>query len=249
MSWSVPLSRTTTRWGVLFLALLVVPVFPAPARAHRDDYIDETFVYQTLKKGEFELELWCEARSRRQGGAVGWYTMAFESGITSRWTLDGATQFLGQGGGLEFGRLRVESRYRFAREGEWPLDLATSAEYELESDAATGAETEHTLTPRLVISRDVLRELNTTLNLDLPIPLWEPRSATFAYAVGVRYPAERFLRSGLEFKGEPSRHTATLFPQVWFAFPREMTLKVGTGIGLTGETDRFVGRVVFEAEF
>jgi hypothetical protein len=221
---------------------------PGIAVAHRDDYIDETFVYTTLGAGESELELWGEVRDTANHHTQGWYTTAMEQGITSRWTLDAAAQWVREGGDVKFGRLRAETRYRFADEGQWPLDLGVSAEYELETNVATGGQTDHTLTPRLIVSKDLTPRLNTTLNFDFPIALAEGR-ASFSYAVGLRYPAEGFLRVGTEFKNQPSSHTATLFPQVWFALPREVTFKIGAGIGLTDRTDRFVARAAFEAEF
>ena len=230
------------------LMLSIGSLVPATARAHRDDYLDETFVYQTLERGEFEGELWAEVREPREGASRSWYTGAFEWGITSRWTLDGAAQFVEQGS-PRFGRLRLETRYRFAEEGKWPLDLATSAEYEQESDVATGAGTERTLTPRLVVSRDLGKEFNATVNLDAPIPLDEPDRTSLAYALGMRYPAETAVRVGFELKGQPTTHQATVFPQVWFALSHQATIKVGAGLGLTDETDRLVLRGVFELEF
>ena len=222
-------------------------IFPAVAEAHRDDYIDETFVYMTLEKGAFEMEFWGEARGTQEHTTEGWYTMAFENGITSRWTLDAAGQMVHKGSGLQFGRFRSETRYRFANEGEWPLDLAVSAEYEFEAEAASGGETDQTLTPRLVLSKDLTPKLNTTVNLDCPVSL-TGGGLSFAYALGVRYPAESFVRVGIELKGQPAASTATIFPQVWLALPKERTIKVGTGFGLTDQTDRFVARAVLEME-
>jgi hypothetical protein len=223
-------------------------LIPARVEAHRDDYIDETFVYSTLQKGEFELELWGEARRDRARNTEGWYTAAFESGITSRWTLDGALQWVHQRASLDFGRLRCETRYRFANEGSWPLDLAVSSEYEVETKTVTGGGIERTLTPRLVVSKDLTPKFNTTTNFDFPISLSDG-VISFAYAMGVRYPAEALVRIGTELKGQPSAETATLFPQVWLALPKEMTAKVGTGIGLTDKSDRLIVRGVFEIEF
>jgi hypothetical protein len=229
---------------LLFLTLLI----PSVVEAHRDDYIDETFVYMTLERGAREVEFWGEARRSQAHKTERWYTGAFEFGVSSRWTLDGAYQLVDRNADVRFGRVRTETRYRFAEEGEWPLDLAASAEYELETSAATGGETEHILTPRLVISKDLTAKLNTTVNLDAPISLSEG-GVSFAYAVGLRYPAEALLRVGTEVKGQPSRHTAMAFPQLWVALGKETTVKVGAGIGLTDQTDRFIVRGVFEAEF
>lgn len=227
--------------------VMVGLLIPSLAAAHRDDYIDETFVYMTLEGGARELELWGEVRDTQAHNTEGWYTTAFELGLSSHWTLDAASQIVHKGKDLDFGRFRSETRYRFANEGDWPLDLAASAEYELETRAVTGRETEQTFTPRLVLSKDLTPKLNTTLNLDAPLSLSEG-GLSFAYALGLRYPAEGLLRVGTELKGQPSAHTATLFPQLWWALPHDNTIKVGTGIGLTDRTDRFVVRGVFEVE-
>jgi hypothetical protein len=232
--------------AVAMTAILLL--VPAAARAHRDDYLDETFVYMTLGRHEFELEAWAEARRGTDHQTTPWYTGAFEYGITSHWMADGALQILHQDEGLQFGRVRVETRARFAEEGAWPVDVAASAEYEHETEASTGVESEDVLTPRLVLSRDLSRDLNTTLNLDVPVNLTGHPVATFAYALGVRYPAETAVRVGAELKGDPSEDTATVFPQVWFALPREITFKFGAGIGLTSQTDPWVVRAVGEVE-
>ena len=233
------------KFATLALAMLLVP---SVARAHRDDYLDETFVYVTLGRHEFEVETWAEARRGTDHRTAGWYTGAFEYGVSSHWMVDAAAQALHRGDGFQFGRLRLESRARFAEEGKWPVDVAASTEYEHETRASTGMGPEDALTPRLVLSRDISSNLNTTLNLDFPIELSGEREITFAYAVGVRYPAETAVRVGTEIKGHPSRHTATIFPQIWFALPKGLTLKCGTGIGLTSQTDRWVARVVAEIE-
>src|SRR5512138_371407 len=108
-------------------ALLIVAaleLWPATASAHRDDYIDETFVYMTLGRGELEIEAWGEARRGQDHATVGWYTGAFEYGVTSRWMVDAAAQAVQDNGTAQFGRLRLETRVRFADEGRWPVDVA-----------------------------------------------------------------------------------------------------------------------------
>src|SRR5438094_9195954 len=45
------------------LVLLLLARFPAPASAHRDAYIDETFVYMTLRRHELHVRLRGECRS------------------------------------------------------------------------------------------------------------------------------------------------------------------------------------------
>jgi hypothetical protein len=237
------------RFSIALFALSLSFFTASRAWAHRDDYIDETFVYQTLGAGERELEGWAEIHAGSDRRPRGWYTGAFEYGLTKRWTVDGAVQWVHDATGLGLGRVRSETRYRFAEEGRGPLDLAVSLEYEAETARATQGETEHVLTPRLVLSRDLAPAFNTTLNLDLPVSLSHDGDVQFRYAVGARYPAEGFVRAGVEFKQGPAERSAILFPQLWFAFPGEVTFKAGTGLGLGSSDDPFIGRVVLETEF
>ncbi len=236
-----------TRVLLLSIAITVLPA--PPASAHRDDYIDETFVYQTLGAHEREVEGWAEVHAGRDQLPRFEYTGAFEYGITSHWTLDAAGQWVHDREGIAFGRLRSETRYRFSEEGWHFVDVAASLEYESETRRATEGPAERVLTPRLVISRDLSSALNTTLNLDFPVTLSPGGGTEFRYAVGARYPAEGFLRVGAEFKQAPGERSAVLFPQVWFALPKEITFKLGTGIGLASEDDPFIGRAVLEGEF
>ena len=230
------------------LVLVLLACLPAPASAHRDDYIDETFVYMTLARSEFELELWGDGRGGEGRRPSDWYTSALEFGITSRWTIDGAGQWTQDIDPLRFGRLRLETRYRFSEEGRLPVDLAASAEYERERPRPPG-DYDQTLTPRIVISRDLLSRFNTTLNLAFPITLSGGNNVSFAWALAARYPDEGLVRYGIELKQRAAEHLAVATPQVWFALPRGITLKFGVGMGLTPQTDPVVGRAVFEAEF
>jgi len=242
-------SPTTVRASVVAVAALVVVVARGGrASAHPDDYIDETFVYQTVEKHEAEVEAWTEARVARDDRVAGWYTGALEYGLTERWMADIAVQALNDPA-LHFGRLRLETRYRFADEGAWPVDLATSLEYEAECDRMTG-ELEQSLTPRLVISKDVISSVNTTLNLDLPVRLDQGGSVSFAYALGIRYPARGRFRVGAEVRHDVRARIATVFPQLWLLPSRRVALvaKLGLGIGLTDAADPWVARLSFELE-
>ena len=151
------------RFHIPFLALALSSLAAPQAWAHRDDYIDETFVYQTLGSQEREIEGWAEIHAGHDRHPRAWYTGAFEYGVTKRWTVDGAAQWVHDTAGLGLGRFRSETPYRFAEEGQGPLDFAVSLEYEAETRRATKGETEHVLTPRLVVSRDLVPAFNTTL--------------------------------------------------------------------------------------
>jgi hypothetical protein len=100
-----------------------------------------------------------------------------------------------------------------------------------------------------VVSKDLLRELNTTLNIDLPVKVAPDSHVGFRYAVGVRYPAESAVRVGVEWKHSPGDRSEVLFPQAWFALREGVTFKLGAGAGLGSADDPWIGRAVLEAEF
>lgn len=220
---------------------------PRPAAAHRDDYIDETFVYRTLERHELELEPAADLRGGDGQDLSALYSAGVEVGITSHWMSDGVVQLVHDADGVRFARTRFETRLRFAEEGEWPLDLAVSLEYELEREDVHSTDGfTHILTPRLVLSKDLIPDFNTTLNLDLPVEVSPDVRPTFAYAVGLRYPAETPVRVGVELKHDVTDSSATVFPQLWLIPTEDFTIKLGLGIGLGDAPDRFTGRVMLE---
>ncbi len=229
--------------------------------AHRDDYINETFVFQTLEAHEFEPELWVDLGSGSHGeGSFRMVNAAFEYGVTEHWMVDGFAGWLHTGDGQDsLQRVRAETRFRFGEEGDRPVDLAASFETEYEREAehepagsASGSTWAWTLTPRLVLSRDLASQFNVTLNLDLGRQFgadardrWVP-----GYAIAARYPREAFLRYGAEFRQDFGEERSTLLvPQIWFSLPHEATLKFGAGLDLGGGTRQNFARVVFEIEF
>lgn len=183
------------------------------AGAHPEDYIDETFVYETIEQGELELELLGDLQVGRDDSVREVYGGAVELGLTERWMIDGAIQGFVDRGEIGFERFRTETRYRFAEEHAWLLDLAVSLEYEIERESPA-AELEHIVTPRLVVSKDVLAGFNSTLNVDVPVVISEALSASFAYGLGVRYPERGSLRLGAELRHQLASGALVAFPQV-----------------------------------
>jgi hypothetical protein len=165
------------------------------------------------------------------------------------------------GNRASFSRFRAEGRMRSGEEGDRPVDVAVSFEVENErgpeesaglQPAASEPERAWRLTPRLVVSRDVGRQFNATLNLDFTREIrahisdrWSP-----GFAVGLRFPREAVLRYGLEWRRDFAERTrSVLFPQVWIALPHEATLKFGEGLGGGAAASERTFRVVFEIEF
>lgn len=235
------------RLRFLVVLLLSAVAGTGAARAHRDDYLNETLVYLTLERAELEGEYWFDAGSERRGpdGFLR-HNAALEWGITDRWMVDGRVTYESpEGEGTAFDSARVETRYRFFEEGTKPVDVAVSfevnAERELDGSTKTGVE------PRLILSKDFAEALNITANLSDEIPLDSGPSAFFV-ALGARYNWTELFRLGSELQYDFGEGAGQVIPQMWFAFPHDVTLKLGYSFGFDHQPEDF-GRIALEIEF
>jgi hypothetical protein len=227
--------------------LLVVALSLLSARmalAHREDYIDETLVFQTLEEHAVEPEYWFDYGTRPESD-FNRHNVALEYGITDHLMIDGrATVDNPDNGDANFDSARLETRFRFTEEGEWPIDLALSAE--VNTRRLENGHYQYGLEPRLVLSKDLGR-LNFTLNVaeELPVNRGAP---SVELASGVRYNATNLLRFGSELKYDVHERGGAIIPQVTLAFPHEITFKVGYSKGFDQNRENFA-RFVIEVEF
>jgi hypothetical protein len=229
-----------------FYLVLLLLSFVRTASAVRDDYIDETLVFQTIDEGAIELEYWFDYGNRSHEGIYFQrHNVALEYGITHRLMIDTRlTVEDPNGGSANFDSGRFEVRYRFAEEGAWPVDVALSGELNtarLENDRR-----QYGIEPRLILSRDFAK-LNVTLNLAEEVPV-NRGSPSLEVASGVRYSATELVRLGSELKYDVHDQSAAVIPQIWFAFPHEITLKIGYSKGFARNPENFV-RFAIAMEF
>jgi hypothetical protein len=121
------------------------------------------------------------------------------------------------------------------------IDLAVSAEAETEH--SKGGSLEVAIEPRLVLSKD-FAETNLTLNLVEQLPTEDGRAA-FAPSFGFRVGTQGLLRVGGEAKYNTGTSRGAFVPQIWFAFPHEVTLKLGFSHSFGFSHEDF-GRVALE---
>lgn len=224
-----------------------VSVVPSVLYAHKDDYLNETFVYRTLDHRELELEYWFDYHQLTPPAAGHYqHTVSAEYGVTDLWMADIALNYgnLRVSDRYELSRWRLETRRRFGEEGSHTPDLALSMELEGER---TAGEWEYRITPRLVLSHDFGAELNTTLNLFVGFGMGRGVSTSPGYNLGLRYPAEGALRIGAEIvQTFDHRVSSLLIPQVWILPWSEGVFKIGYARGY-GSEERYFLRVAFEA--
>ncbi len=226
----------------LFIFLLNSP----SAFAHREDYLNETLVFVTLEKGEIEPEYWFDL-GRHSDTKIDFirHHVAVEYGITDQWMVDGRVTLEDEEHEKpDFKSGRFETRYRFGEEGENPIDVAISGEVNTERDEEGSQQPG--IEPRLILSKD-FDQLNLTLNLPLEI-LLDSGSTEFIPSFGARYNATKLLRLGSELKYNADAHEGSIVPQIWFALPHEVTIKIGYSFGFDDNQEEF-GRIALEAGF
>ena len=220
--------------------------------AHKDDYIDETLVYLTVERGDWELEYWFDLGTLpsidNQEAQLDFirHNLAVEHGITDHLMLDSRlTLDKVEGEATEFESARLEGRLRFGEEGEHPIDIAASAEVNTErnddGDQVFGLE------PRLILSKDFRTKLNVTLNLPLEVQPG-PGSVEFLPAAGLRFNAFESLRLGLEVSYGTESGEGKFVPQIWFAPTEGLIIKAAYAVGFDANEQNFT-RIAIETEF
>jgi hypothetical protein len=224
------------------LQAFVLLVCVSSAFAHREDYIDETLVFVTLDRGEVESKYWFDAGSMDSDRFIR-HHLGLEYGITDHWMIDGRIAGLDEHG-FHLDSSRLETRYRFFDTGALPIDIAVSGEVNTRRD-------EHGhqifgIEPRLILSKD-FGKLNLTVNLAEEIPVSRNHPA-FEVRGGCGYDATKLFHLGTELRYDMKERSASVIPQIWFAFPHEVTLKTGYSYDFGGTHERFV-RLALEVGF
>jgi hypothetical protein len=226
------------------LALLAF-LLPSAAKAHKDDYLTDTFVFVTLDRNELEIEYFLDGLF--SPSALG-HRLGVEYGLSNHLMGDVAMSWMQYSGGpAVFHEGFLELRYRFGEENQHVLDPAMSIEYRVDRNQTDG-ETRHLLEPRLVLSKDI-DDYNVTLNLAYAIDLERPKESAPEIALGLRSPAFGPFRAGLELRRElATENVFSVIPQAWVRFSNDAYIKVGVGKNLAAGKESFV-RVAFEMEF
>jgi hypothetical protein len=228
------------RAAVLALFLLSVRT---TASASRDDYLNETLVYRTVDRGTTEFENWFDLEQPRSESKFFRYDLALEHGVTDHFMLSALIALDTARDGFNYGRSRIEVRYRFGEEN--PDGISVAATLELEDDQL---EQSDDLVARVVLNRD-FKDFNFTLNLLPQFELRGHEGHAFGYAIGLRYGQQQPLRWGVEIQETvAARCLGQVIPQLWIRLPYGLELKIGYAQRFTSGADNFF-RVIVETEF
>lgn len=237
-----------TRATVVFAVLLSASIAFADRRSFTN-----TYEYATTPEGHTEVELWhTQSRDTWDSGSPQRFQqqVEIEHGITDHWDAALYTAFsqvaasnpdIAQPFGLD--AVRLESRYRFAERGEWPVDTVAYLEvskdfgkgiYELEGKAIVARDFE-----KLTVAANVIGEVE--LGHDVPEPEFE-----LGFAGGATYEVSPKLRLGAETWGGFSEDATkvSIGPAIGLGLSPGFWLALTTGLGLTDASDKLSGRLI-----
>jgi hypothetical protein len=230
------------------ITLVLVATSAREARADRRTMI-RAYEFQTQPKGNLELELWNDVEAPRTAFAdsVIVTRVELEYGLTDRW--DAALYHVFAQGGpqgqgpqpFHFDSWRLETRYRLAEKGEWPIDVMIYGELERPADFNQPFITEE----KLIFEKDFGR-FALVANLAGEQHLFRADlGRTWEVDFGARYEVMPQLRVAAElwttqeFIGPDVSRNYYLGPSVSVA-TQKLWIQFGVGIGLDTSQDQQV---------
>jgi hypothetical protein len=216
------------------------------ARADRRTMI-RAYEFQTQPKGNLELELWNDVEAPRSAFSDSTVVtrVELEYGLTDRW--DAALYHVFAQGGpqaeqpqpFHLDSWRLETRYRLAEKGEWPIDVMIYGEIERPADFNLPFETEE----KLILEKDYGR-IAFVANLVGEQHLFRADlGRTWEVDLGTRYEFMPQLRAAVEFwttqeyVGPDISRNYYLGPSLSVATER-VWLQLGVGFGLDTSQDQ-----------
>ncbi|HYM60369.1 MAG TPA: hypothetical protein VEZ11_05705 [Thermoanaerobaculia bacterium] len=230
---------------VLLAILAFAILIPGSALAIPEDYLGETLVFMTLRRGEIEPEYFFDI-GRVGDEIVRRHSLGIEAGVTDHLMLDGRFTFDQTARDRGFDSGRFEVRYRFYEPGALPVDIAASAEVNSERGAA-GDRRSYAVEPRLILSKQLGR-IDAALNVSGEIRLRGGGGSQLLSAAALSYAPVGAVRFGSELQYAFREKRASVIPQIWINLPHHLTVKAGYVRGSHRSDERFA-RVSLEIDF
>jgi hypothetical protein len=218
------------------------------ARADQRSFV-RAYDYATQPKGNLEFELWNEIEPPPGdlSAAVVTTRVELEYGLTDHWDL--ALYHVFEQGGPDHAPLRldswrVETRYRLAERGEWPVNVMLY----LEGERPTALSDPFELEEKLILTRDLGR-FGLVLNLVGEQKIFRGAERNWEVDLGARYELVPQLRVAAEV-WTIQAVTSGQTKGSWYAGPSvsvasgRVWLQAGAGVGLGDATSQFQFRSV-----
>lgn len=232
--------------NTLVPALLCVLILPATATAHKEDYLDETFVYQTMEEGVLELEYRTRYFDRSDDRETDNYwnnSLFVEYGLTDRTMVEIRSAWGTHESDNQFAGGFAQLRHRFGEEGEYFIDPAFAIEYETERK---DGKLDDFISGVLILSKDI-NDFNITMNYAKPYALGDGENPDAKKSFGIRYPRHG-IRWSIEYK-DLSKSQRYVLPAVQLPVAHDVSLKLGIGKGVNDQSPRYLAAALLEIEF
>jgi hypothetical protein len=238
------------------LTVLAFVLLAGGGVAHADlRSFTHTYEYSTVPEGRTAVELWhTEGRLTWHKDTPQFYEqiVEIEHGITDKWDFAFYTVFDQTSAGLmsepfHLGEVKLETRYRFADRGEWPVDTLVY----LELSKAFG-ESLYEIEGKVIVARD-FDKITVAANAITEIQVGHDAAETepeLGFAVGATYQAHPKLRLGAETWGQIEEEELYLSagPAVSWAAASNFWIALTAGFGLTDEAEKFTMRGIIGIE-
>ena len=190
-------TQMRTRIRITIMTAMVALAGATAARADRRDFI-RAYQYATQPQGNLEVEIWNDVDAPKAGGfdqAVITPRVELEYGITDHWDMALYHVFeQAPGEPMHFDSWRLETRYRLAERGEWPVDVMLYLEGERPADFTEPWELEE----KLILARD-FGALQLAVNFVAEQKLFSGKGYQWEIDTGARYEFSPALHLGAEF--------------------------------------------------
>ena len=235
--------------SLLRLAVPAAAILLAAAPAHADRRaFTNTYEYMTMPDGETELEIYStQSRQTWEGDSPQSYALELEveHGITDHW--DVALYHVFEQDDVEafhFAEFKLETRYRFAQRGEWPVDVEVYGEgVKVFNPASDGPAYE--AEAKLILARDfdaLTAVVNAIGEMELGGGIAEPE-LELGWAAGLTYEIDPEWKIGAEtfggFEAEEVDESMAAYagPSISWAPSTSLWTAITPGFGLTEHSD------------
>lgn len=244
------------RVAVKLVPLGLIVALSAPASADRRSFTN-TYEYTTVPEGRTAIELWhTESRDSWDGTSPQRFEQIIEveHGLTDHWNAAFYTTFEQVSAAdpmtaeaLHLSDIRLETRYRLADRGEWPVDTLLYLEVSKQFGASS-----YEIEGKVIGARD-FNKLTVAANAIAATKVGgdvEESELEIAWAVGAAYEPHPKIRFGAETWGQHEDGTtfAWVGPAINVAPSPGLWLTFTAGFAATEPADRFIGRLILGIE-
>jgi hypothetical protein len=205
----------------------------------------------TLRRGEFETDLWSRYAKGLRGTSDADYwahSVEAEFGLMKSWQIGvGANFQQPKSGKFSDTGMDVETRVRFGEPGKWFMNPAISLDYEIPKDI--GSDNPGGLEGKIILDKEK-NGLGVVLNGIYDQGFKSGSESEFGYAAGLFKSVTKSVSAGVEFQGNFSENEQAHYaiPGIYFGPSEELRLNLGASIGLTDESEPFGVRGFLEIE-